>query len=68
MTAKAPKPLGLLVRIHVPAGLVQKQTGERSQCTSIKADKAFTGNMFNKSQPRHTFTDFIKMLVERKKY
>lgn len=38
-----------------------------SQCTSIKADMAFTGNMFNKSHPRHTFTDFIKMFTESEK-
>ena len=38
-----------------------------SQCTSIKTDMAFTGNMFNESHPRHAFTNFTKMPVKSKK-
>lgn len=38
-----------------------------SGCTSIKTDMAFTGNVFNKSHPRHMFANFIKMLVKSKK-
>ena len=67
MKAKALKSLWLLVRINVPTGLVQKQTKEMSQCTSIKTDMAFTENMFDESHPRHTFTNFIKMPMESKK-
>ena len=67
MKAKALKSLWFLVRINVPAGLGEKQTKEMSQCTSIKTDMAFTGNMFNKSHPRHAFTNFTKMPVESKK-
>ena len=51
----------------MPAGLGEKQTKEMSQCTSIKTDMAFTGNMFNESHPRHAFTNFTKMPVESKK-
>ena len=67
MKAKALKSLWLRVRINVPAGLGEKQTKEMSQCTSIKTDMAFTGNMFNESHPRHAFTNFTKMPVESKK-
>lgn len=35
-----------------------------SQGTSIKTDTASTGNVFNKSHPRHTRTYFIRELVE----